>query len=203
MPLPRAARIIPLIALPALAACASDPTIDRADVRAFDQRVATANDLAATPRSVLPTGAITYEGQLGANIAVDGIPGYGLLGDMRMEVEFDGGRDVTGRVDDINLLRGGRPVELLDGSLRIDGEQRNGLIDADATGVLARVPEFGVVERTNLSLDLDGQVRTDAFNGDTIVGSVDGFGDGFRLGDQDTFNVVVQGEGSFVGTAVD
>lgn len=199
-----------LLALPviaaSLAACGpAEPTRDRQDVLAFDDAVA---DLRSAPRTAvsdLPQtstfGQVRYEGELGANIEIDGREGFALLGDMQMDVGFAGSRDVDGVVDNVNLLRNGTPIETLGGDLDISGQQASGKIDAVAEGVLTRVRDMGVEERTNLTLDLDGTIRSDRFDGDSVVGVVNedrSFGDGFGLNGP-TFNVILDGNGAFYG----
>ncbi len=184
-----------------LSACsATEPTLDRGDVAGFDDEVARLNAEAfRTPVDSLPSGTVNYDGQIGANILIDGQSGFAILGDLDLDVGFSGSRDVDGRVTDINLLRAGTPQQTLGGSLDVTGQQASGKIDAVAEGVLTRVRTGGIDERTNLVLDLDGTVRTDRFAADTILGTVNAdrsFGDGFDINGP-TFNVVLDGDGAF------
>ncbi len=175
------------------------PSVSQAEVRAFDQEV---NRLAATDRtrpSQLPTGQVSYSGSVGSNATINGQSGYGLLGDLNLNVDFAGAQQVTGSVTDINLLQNGVPQQQLGGALTVTGSQSFGSINADADGIVTRINPSGVTERSNLAIDLDGTVRDDIFAGDAVTGSATGFGDGFQTPGP-TFNVVLDGGGSFVGT---
>src|SRR6056297_3404318 len=106
---------ISLSTIALVAACASPnaPSISSADVgRAYAEADAISR-LPFTESIDLPTGATTYNGQLGANVSGD-IEGS-LLGDMRMEVHF-ADDEITGDVTNINLIdTNGRPNQRLDG----------------------------------------------------------------------------------------
>lgn len=175
------------------------PNVTRADVRAFDDTV---QDLRLAPRTsptALPTGTVTYNGQVGSNIRLNGQDGFGMLGDMRMRVDFDDG-DVGGTIRNINLLEDGTPVQRFGGQLQIDGSEFAGRVVADADGILSLVMEDGSLHRTNMAIDLTGDVVSDVFVGDAIVGSATGFGDGYQLSG-DTLNILLDGGGAFVAEA--
>ncbi len=174
------------------------PTLDAGDVRDFDADVARLDRAPTTQMRDLPTGRVRYTGQIGSNASINGQDGYGLVGDLGLTVDFDQPSDVDGDVTNINVLRGGVPVERLRGSLDVDGLQTGGTIIADAEGIVARSDGRGGLERSNLALDLDGDVVDDAFVGDAVTGSVTGFGDGFGVAGQ-SFDVVLDGGGSFTG----
>lgn len=175
------------------------PTVTRADVTAFDRRVADLTFAPATATRNLPTGTVTYDGQLGSNIRLNGQEGYGILGDMRMRVGFGSGL-VDGTVRNINLLQSGTPVQRFGGQLLIDGTEFSGRVSADADGILSLVMADGTRHRTNMAIDLTGDVVNDVFLGDTVVGTATGFGDGYQLSGE-TLNILLDGGGSFVGEA--
>lgn len=174
------------------------PNVTRADIAAFDDQVRDLNRAPLTSVAALPTGTVTYDGQVGSNIRLDGQDGYGMLGDMRMRVGFASG-DVDGSVTNINLLENGTAIQRFGGQLVIDGAEFAGRIEADADGILSLVTADGTRQRTNMALDLSGDVVNDVFVGDAVVGSVTGFGDGYQLTGE-TFNVLLDNGGSFVGT---
>ncbi len=158
-----------------LAACATEenpPTVSRSDIdRAFDA----ARDAAAlpvTPSSQIPTGTVTYDGQIGADLTGDSLGS--VLADMTMRVDFQNNR-IGGRVDNINLIdQDGTPDQLLDGSLEIAGFENNGDLDAGASGQVTAVGSSGTALDADMNLDLDGTVRTDRSRGDTVYGGVTG-----------------------------
>jgi len=174
------------------------PTATRADVRAFDQQVDDLRFASRTSTSALPTGTVTYDGQLGSNLRLNGQDGYGMLGDLRMQVGFGSG-DIDGSVRNINLLENGTPIQRFGGQLTINGEEYAGRLVADADGILSLVTDDGRLQRTNMALDLTGDVVNDVFVGDAVVGTATGFGDGYQLTGE-TFNVLLDNGGSFVGT---
>lgn len=165
--------------LATLAACSSPnpPTVSAADVRdSFDE----ARRLSTRPftdTADLPTGGVTYVGEIGADVSGD-INGS-IQGDMIMNVQFTG-NTVDGTVRDINLIDpDGRPNQRLSGQLLIDGVESSGRIDAFASGDLKAVDEAGFVQDTNVLLTMNGDVVDDYGAGDGVFGSVrgDGVGD--------------------------
>ncbi len=198
---------LPLLALPtlalALSACgAADPTRDRDDLRAFNNEIAfIEQNSVRTGNADLPvtstSGQVEYNGEIGADVRINGVRGYTILGDLEMAVGFAGSRDVDGSVDDITLFRNGTEDQNLRGTLDLFGQQASGKIDAVAEGVLTRTTDSNFDERTNLFLDLNGTVRSVDRDADTILGTVDpdrSFGDGFGTGVPPlrTFNVFVE-----------
>ncbi len=164
-----------LFALAALSACAAtpnDPTISAFDVdRAFDeaQRI---SDLPLTRTANLPTGGVTYRGQLGADVRGDAQGS--ILGDMTMRVDF-ADSDVDGNVTNINLIDpNGMPNQRFDGSLNIDGAQNSGRIEAFASGEITGVDNDGFEVDSQMLLTLDGDVYDDLGGGDAVFGSAEG-----------------------------
>ena len=164
-----------LFALAALSACAAtpnDPTISAFDVdRAFDeaQRI---SDLPPTRTANLPTGGVTYRGQLGADVSGDAQGS--ILGDMTMRVDF-ADSDVDGSVTNINLIDpNGMPNQRFDGSLNIDGAQNSGRIDAFASGEITGVDNDGFEVDSQMLLTLNGDVYDDFGGGDAVFGSAEG-----------------------------
>ncbi|MEL6841191.1 MAG: hypothetical protein AAFP85_18045 [Pseudomonadota bacterium] len=163
------------VALTTLSACAADPnppTVSRSDV---DRAYAEAQRIERLPETSLielPTGTVTYDGQIGANVSGDA--NGDILADMTMIVGFGSG-DVDGTVDNINLIDpDGTPNQRFDGDLDIDGNVRNGEINADAEGEITGVDVDGFVVDSRMELNLDGTVRDDVINGDTVFGDAEG-----------------------------
>ncbi len=157
-----------------LAACTSKepPTVTRTDIeRAFDA----AEDAAAlpvTPVSRIPTGFVTYDGKIGADVTGDSLGS--VLADMTMRVDFQDNR-IGGRVDNINLIdQNGEPDQRLLGSLEIAGFENNGNLDAGASGQVTAVGTNNNQLDAQMNLDLDGTVRSDRSHGDTVYGGVTG-----------------------------
>jgi len=173
------------------------PTLPGNAARAFNDDVAELRAAPRTPTTRLPTGGTArYDGQIGSNLTIDGQDGYGMIGDLRMNVEFDGDRAVTGDVRDVNLLRDGTPIQRAIGTLRLnDGQQASGKLTVDADGILSFQSDDGRIVRSNLSLDLDGTIRSDDRSADAIVGTFTGFGDDFDVSGP-SVDIVVR-DGSF------
>ncbi len=182
-----------LMALAAVSACAAspnEPTVSAADVdRAFDEAQAISR-LPLTSIGNLPTGGVTYRGQLGANVTGDAQGS--ILGDMTMNVDF-ADNDIGGRVDNINLIDpNGMPNQRFDGRLNIDGTETSGRLDAFASGDITAVDNDGLEVESRMVLTLDGDVYDDFGGGDAVFGSATGT----ARGDFD-LNV----DGVFFGTA--
>ncbi len=164
-----------LFALAALSACAAtpnDPTVSAFDVeRAFDeaQRISA---LPLTSTTDLPTGGVTYRGQLGADVSGDAQGS--ILGDMTMRVDF-GDNDIGGNVTNINLIDpNGMPNQRFDGTLDIDGVESSGRLDAFASGQITGVDNDGIEVDSQMLLTLDGDVYDDFGGGDAVFGSATG-----------------------------
>jgi hypothetical protein len=181
-----------LIALAAVAACGTPnpPTISTAQVgRSFEEARAISG-LPFTSTQDLPTGSVTYIGKLGADVSGD-LDGS-ILSDMRMNVGFST-NDISGSLTNINLIDpDGRPNQLFDGRLIIDGAQSGGQINAFASGDITGVNDNGFPMDSKLLLQLQGNVVDDIDRGDAVFGSVKGDG----IGDLD-FDI----DGVFFGTA--
>ncbi|MEJ6405139.1 hypothetical protein [Yoonia sp. 2307UL14-13] len=184
--------ICTLAALAALSACASTPNEPSVSIRDVDRAFAEAeriSRLPITPRDDVPTGSVTYDGQVGANIRGD-VNGS-ILGDMTMRVDFTD-NDIDGNVRNINLIDpAGVPDQRLDGSLDIAGFENRGDLDAGAQGDLTLVDADGFEQTSEFNLDLEGAVYNDRGIGDAVYGTVDGSASG-------DFDVDV--DGRFFGT---
>ena len=184
---------ISLITLAALAACGAtpnEPTVSAADVeRAYDEALAISN-LPLTSTANLPTGGVTYRGQLGADVSGDAQGS--ILGDMTMRVDFSD-NDIGGQVTNINLIDpDGMPNQRFDGRLNIDGVENSGRLDAFASGDITAVDNDGYEVESQMLLTLDGDVYDDFGGGDAVFGAATGT----ARGDFD-LNV----DGVFFGTA--
>lgn len=181
-----------LMTLAALAACSTPnaPTVSAAGVgRSFEEARAIA-DLPLTSVHALPTGTVTYNGQLGADVSGD-LSGS-ILSDMRMVVGF-GDNSIGGTVSNINLIDpDGRPNQRFDGTLIIDGAEDDGMINAFASGDITGVNAAGFRVDSNLLLTLEGDVVDDIGHGDAVFGTARGTG----IGDLE-----IALDGVFFGTA--
>ncbi|MEL7178895.1 MAG: hypothetical protein AAFN63_03605 [Pseudomonadota bacterium] len=182
-----------LVAFAALSACASSPnapTVSALDVqRAYDE-AAEISRLPLTSTANLPTGGVTYRGQLGADVTGDAQGS--ILGDLTMRVDFSD-NDIGGSVDNINLIDpNGTPNQRFDGSLDIVGEENSGRLDAFASGEITGVDNDGFAVDSQMLLTLDGDVYDDFDRGDAVFGSATGTARG-------EFDMNV--DGVFFGTA--
>lgn len=171
--------IIPsFAALAALSACAvpNSPTVTATDVdRAFAEGQFISN-LPETSVGDLPSGRVTYTGQVGANVTGDAVGGF--LGDMSMNVDF-ARNDVGGRISNINLIDAdGTPNQRFDGNLTIDGSENRGALDAFAYGEISGVDIDDDAVKSQVVLTLDGAVHDDLGRGDAVFGSATGEANG-------------------------
>ncbi len=180
-----------LIALAALSACGTPnpPTVSAADVgRSFEEARAIGG-LPFTDTQDLPTGNVTYNGKLGADVSGD-LDGS-IISDMTMIVGFND-QSIGGSVTNINLIDpDGRPNQRFDGALDIAGVEDSGRLSAFASGDISGVDDDGFYVDSNLLLTLQGDVVDDIGRGDAVFGSARGDG----VGDLE-FNV----DGVFFGT---
>ena len=168
--------VIAFCLLPFVAACTvsdpNPPTVSARDVDRAFANAARASTLPVTATGDLPTGSVTYDGQIGANVTGDALGS--VLADMRMVVDFRD-NDIGGGVSNINLIdQDGTPNQRFDGSLTISGFENRGDIDAGARGRIGAVDVNGNDVDADMFLDLEGSVRTDRGRGDTVYGSVIG-----------------------------
>lgn len=163
-----------LLTLATLAACVApnEPTVTARDVeRAFAEAQAISN-LPQTRFTDLPTGNVTYNGKLGANVRGDA--NGSILGDMTMNVGF-ASNDIGGSVTNINLIDAdGTPNQRFDGRLQIDGVENSGSLDAFAFGRITGVDVDNVRVDSDVLLTLDGNVYDDIGRGDAVFGSATG-----------------------------
>ena len=200
---------ISIVALAAVAACAipEDNTLTRSDLAAFtaDDLRANSNALSFTAPEDIPTGTATYEGHLRSAAIVNGEDDYDVLGLLALEVDIsdaaarEGSGSIRGSITELNLFDdndNGFEDQTFDGDLSISGTVNAGRIDATATGVLGAVLDDVIIEQTSTwRIDLDGDVRTDFEDGDTISGTVNG---GTTGGATDDYSVTLTGGGGFV-----
>jgi len=148
------------------------PTVSALDVDRALAQAEDASNLPFTATSNLPTGSVTYDGQIGADLTGDSLGS--MLGDMTMRVDFADNR-IGGSVSNINLIdQDGTPNQRLDGTLEIAGFENNGDLDAGASGRIGAVSTDGEELNANMNLDLEGAVRSDNRFGDTVYGVVSG-----------------------------
>lgn len=162
------------IAFCLVSACATPtpPTVTAGDVDRAYAEAARLSTLPATNIYDLPTGTVTYDGQIGADVRGDAQGS--ILADMTMIVGFDSNA-ITGNVTNINLIDpAGIPDQRLDGSLAIAGFESGGDLDAMASGQISGVDADGYVVTSDMNLDLAGSVVNDQWYGDAIFGSATG-----------------------------
>ena len=165
-------------ALAMASACATPnpPSITAADVDRAYAEAARISALPVTPLANVPTGTVTYDGQIGADVRGDAQGS--ILADMTMIVGFDSNA-IAGNVTNINLVDlNGTPNQRFDGSLGIDGIEAGGDLDATATGRITAVDVNGQVVDADMDLDLSGSVVNDQGQGDAIFGSATGTASG-------------------------
>ncbi len=164
-----------MIALAALAACATDPNPPTVSENDVDRAFAEASRISRLPETSLtelPTGTVTYDGQIGADIRGDA--NGSILADMTMVVGF-ASNDISGDVTNINLIDpDGTPNQELGGRLEINGVERGGSLDATAHGDITHVDANGFEEDAQMNLNLNGEVHNDVINGDAIFGNAIG-----------------------------
>lgn len=164
-----------LTTLASLAACAAtptSPTVDANDVDRAMEEAARIDLLPQTSLAELPTGSVTYEGQIGADVRGDA--NGSILADMTMVVGFSS-NGIDGSVTNINLINpDGSPDQLLEGTLDISGFEDDGHLDASARGEVTGVDVDGFEVDSYMDLNLDGTVRDDVINGDAVFGDVTG-----------------------------
>ncbi|EBA11923.1 hypothetical protein [Roseobacter sp. CCS2] len=176
---------VSIITLIALSACSvggtsspkpNAPTVSSADVRDAMNEAAFISNAPQTSFRDLPTGTVTYTGQLGADVRGD-VNGS-ILGDLNMDVGF-ASNTVRGSVDNINILDANQLADQrLDGRLILDGVETAGQLDAFASGNLSGVNNNGADVDTQMLLILDGQVRNDFGRGDAVYGAASGQAEG-------------------------
>ncbi|MEO1640400.1 MAG: hypothetical protein AAFU41_14260 [Pseudomonadota bacterium] len=184
--------IFALPALSLLAACVTpnEPTVSASDVdRAFAEAQAISTRPLTDPID-LPFGGVTYQGHLGADVSGDA--NGSILGDMTMSVDFLD-NEVGGRITNINLIDpDGTPNQRFDGTLKIDGVETRGQLDAFASGTITGVDNDNMEVDSQMLLTLDGDVYDNLGRGDAVFGSAEGQARG-------EFNMDV--DGVFFGTA--
>ncbi len=168
-----------LLATAALSACMASPTpptVTSSQVdRAFDE-AERISFLPETNVNDLPTGTVSYEGQIGANVQGNAVGS--ILADMNMIVGFSS-NDITGNVTNINLIDpDGTPNQQLTGTLQISGIENSGDLDAVAAGEITGVDTDGFAVDSQMNLNLEGAVYDDAGTGDAVFGTVEGEANG-------------------------
>ncbi len=167
-------RFTPLLALAVLSACAkaNPPTVSTSDVDHAYTEADAISRLHLTSTDELPTGSVTYRGQLGADVRGDAIGS--ILGDMTMDVDF-ARNDVDGAITNINLIDlDSTPNQRFDGELDVFGTENSGRINAFASGEITGVDNDGFEVHSQLRLDLNGDIHDDVGQGDAVYGTADG-----------------------------
>lgn len=171
--------ILPACAALCLTAACEEPippSITTADVDRAYVEAARISRLPVTDVINVPTGTVTYDGQIGVDVSGDAAGS--ILADMTMIVGFDTDA-ITGNVTNINLIDpNGVPDQRMGGSLDIDGIETNGQIAAVATGQVSAVDIYGESVTADMDIDLTGAVVDDQSNGDAIFGSATGSAEG-------------------------
>lgn len=167
-----------LSVLATLAACATPnpPTVSAAGVNRSFEEARALGGLPFTDVQDLPTGSVTYNGKLGADVS--GELNGSIISDMEMIVAFRT-EDISGSVTNINLIDpDGRPNQRFDGKLEITGREDIGRLSAFASGDITGVDDNGGSMDSSVLLTLYGDVVDDIGHGDAVFGSATGNGIG-------------------------
>ena len=162
----------------AMTACSSPtpPSISAQDAADIDAEYDVIIALPNTVLADLPPGSASFVGHAGAEISGDA--DGSVVGDMVMNVNF-AGNTIDGTIDNLNVVDfDGIPEQLLGGSLTISGAETDGALTATASGNLTAVGEESVRGTSYVTLNMVSDVRIDTSNGDTVVGTVSGSGNG-------------------------
>ncbi|MBE0414450.1 hypothetical protein [Yoonia sp.] len=157
-----------------MGACAAPtpPSISQTDLNVAFAEATRISALPATSYYDLPTGSVTYDGQIGANVTGDA-QGQ-MLADMTMVVRFDSNA-MGGTVSNMNLMdTAGLPEQRLDGKLTIAGFESAGTLGGVAAGQISGVNSGGRDFDADMVLDLSGSVVNDRWYGDAVYGSATG-----------------------------
>ncbi|MGH1370272.1 MAG: hypothetical protein ACRBCL_16805 [Maritimibacter sp.] len=160
---------------------ATVPGIDTSDLtRTVESEFVLANQTAngADALAEAPTtGTAAYTGAIGARTQGD-IEGF-LSGTLDVAlVNFENGA-VVGELQDLALYGADGTLDrAFTGALNVDGDvAADATVDVAATGTIVDV-STGASEESTVALDLDGTLRDDRREADTIAGSVTGGGSG-------------------------
>lgn len=182
-----------LLVIAALSGCVSTPTPPTVTSFEVDQAFDEAERISLLPEtsgSDIPTGMVSYDGQIGADVQGDAVGS--ILADMTMIVGFSS-NDITGNVTNMNLIDlDGTPNQQLTGTLQISGIESNGSLDAAAAGEITGVDVDGFEVDSQMNLVLEGAVYDDSGTADAVFGSAEGEANGDFYLDVD---------GVFFGTA--
>jgi len=166
--------LILILTVGSLAACASPtpPSISSQDVESRFAEFERVNMLPRTSIDNLPTGTASFVGSAGGRASGDA--DGAVIGDMVMNVNFDG-NTIDGLINNLNLLdENDVPEQLLGGDLTLSGSEADGVLRAIASGQLTAVGEERIRGSANVTLNLNGNVVTDTTEGDSVTGTVSG-----------------------------
>jgi hypothetical protein len=170
-----------------LAACdtANPPTVSTANILAAKAEQTRINDLPTATLAELPLGTASYTGKVMGDGRINNDPGYSYIGDLDLDVAFDGAQEISGEVSNMNLIFNGAPDQALVGTLAVTGNTAGTNVIASANGGLDGVA-FGDALRgtSNVTMTLIGDARADsgatALAGDTTVVGTGDFTMGFN-----------------------
>lgn len=160
---------------------ASVPGIDTSDLtRTVESEFVLASQAANAAEALTdaPTsGTAAYTGAIGARTTGD-IEGF-LSGTLDVAlVNFENG-NVVGELQDLSLYDAAGDLDRsFTGALNVDGDiASNATLDAAASGTIVDVSS-GAPEESDVVLDMEGTLRDDRSEGDTMAGTVTGGGSG-------------------------
>ena len=180
------------LALTWLAACGGGlpPGRTGAEIEALRLEARRIDKMPYTARADLPTGSAHYRGGLYSGVTgdVDGV----MAATVDLVVDFRGDR-LGGGIENIDLTdREGEPVQALGGRLVIVGVEDDGRLLGRATGTLRGRGADGRRGTTDLSLGLNGRVRSGAADGSAVHIDVGGQASGVL--DFELFDGVIAAE---------
>ena len=161
------------------------------DVAAATSSATTFNTYAATALADLPTGEVTYVGDIGMTVqGTDGSGNGEAVGDLTLVINFATDA-VTGQVTNLNIEYDGMAWQRMTGSILLTGSEASGALSASGSGNLFGATRTGLAVDIEMLLNILATVRSNTGNGDRISGTATGTVNG------DFAGVV---NGSFFGT---
>ena len=172
-----------LAALPVLAACTynpNPPTLTQEDVAAAADTQGFLESRPETSIAAMPTtGTANYTGRMSADLTGDSTGS--ILADVTLTTNYETA-SVTGGIGNINTFHtSGLPDQRLEGDVPLTGTVVGNKLTADGSGVLRRV-DNNHEQFSRMSVDMQGQFRTNTAPADTVTGSVTGGGNGSGTG---------------------
>lgn len=159
------------------------PTISSSSVNSARAGLAAADNVGSSLPLPL-VGEASYSGRVVSDITIDGNTGHELVGTLNMNVDYGSPFDLAptralrGRITNLNIVDGNRPVEGLNGSLTVSGvaSESSRAMSARARGTLNGTFGDGELGDVVMDANMSGNLRGSTAK--TIVGSIRGSGTG-------------------------